>query len=87
MTILERNQVEIMEKFREYSYKDLQQEDGLTDVERIDSNNLCNSGGEDADDSIMNTNYTANGTTTKHSTCEKDVVGKSSKCKPFWTYH
>ena len=80
MTILRRNQVEIKEKFREYSYKDLQQEDGLTDVERIDSNNLCNSGGEDADDSIMNTNYTANGTTLEaDNNCQP--MGYMSSCE------
>ena len=63
MTILRRNQIKIIGKFREYSYKGLQHEDGLTGVERIDSNNLYNAGGEDADGSIMNTNYIANGTT------------------------
>ena len=69
-----------MEKFRVYSYKDLQQEVGLTDVERIDSNNLYNAGGEDADCSIMNTNYIANGTTLEaDNNCQP--MGHMSSCE------
>ena len=78
MTILRRNQIKIMDKFREYSYKDLQQEDG--DVERIDSNNLYNAGSEDADGSIMNTNYIANGTTLEaDNNCQP--MGHMSSCE------